>query len=95
MSMSGCGGEGPLRDCSEVLGRMIFFLDNELDQAGSDEIKQHLDDCGPCLSQYDLERTVKALVARSCTECAPESLRERVVVSIRQFSATFQRPVSE
>ena len=71
-------------DCSEVLGRMFVFIDNELDSAGCAQIQQHLDECGPCLAKYDLERTVKAVVARSCTEVAPQALRERVMVSIRE-----------
>lgn len=71
-------------DCSEVLGRVFFFLDNELEQADSREIQAHLDECGPCLARYDLERTVKSLVARSCSEVAPEGLRQRVLLSIRQ-----------
>ena len=28
--------------------------------------RRHLDECAPCLQSYDLQRTVKALVARSC-----------------------------
>ncbi len=71
-------------DCSEVLGRVFFFLDNELDQADCAQIQHHLDECGPCLARYDLERTVKTLVARSCSEVAPEGLRQRVQLSIQQ-----------
>ena len=71
-------------DCSEVLGRVFFFIDNELDQADWAQIQHHLDECGPCLARYDLERTVKSLVARSCSEVAPEGLRQRVQLSIRQ-----------
>lgn len=71
-------------DCSEVLGRIFVFIDHELDSAGCAQIQQHLDECGPCLAKYDLERTVKAVIARSCTEVAPNGLRERVMVSIRE-----------
>lgn len=63
---------------------MFVFIDNELDSAGCAQIQQHLDECGPCLARYNLERTVKAVVARSCSETAPHSLRERVMVSIRE-----------
>jgi len=70
-------------DCSEVLERMFFFLDNELEQANCAQIQHHLAECGPCLQKFDLERTVKALVARSCTEHAPETLRTRVLMRIR------------
>ena len=71
-------------DCSAALSRVFFFIDNELDQADCAEIQHHLDECGPCLARYDLERKVKALVARSCAEKAPDGLRERVQLSIRQ-----------
>ena len=44
----------------------------------------HLDTCNPCLEKYDLQRTVKSVVARSCTEAAPDELRQRVLFRIRQ-----------
>jgi len=72
------------KDCSEVLDRVFFFIDHELADADQAEIEHHLDECGPCLAKYDLERTVKALVARSCSEHAPESLRVKVLLRIRQ-----------
>lgn len=78
-------------DCSEVLGRVFFFLDNELDQADCAQIEHHLEECGPCLARYDLERTVKTLVARSCSERAPETLRQRVMVSIREVQVEIVR----
>ncbi|CAA9324999.1 MAG: hypothetical protein AVDCRST_MAG34-295 [uncultured Nocardioidaceae bacterium] len=71
-------------ECAKALERMFFFIDHELADADVTEIQQHLDDCRPCLLKYDLERTVKALVARSCSEHAPEALRERVLVHIRE-----------
>jgi mycothiol system anti-sigma-R factor len=76
------------KDCSEVIHQIFVFIDNELDQASCGEIQQHLDECGPCLAKYDLERTVKALVARSCSEHAPEDLREKVLLRIRQVQVT-------
>ncbi len=81
--MTNCGDPHD-KDCSEILERVFFFIDNELEQADCREIQQHLDDCGPCLQKYDLERTVKMLVQRSCTEHAPETLRDRVLLRIRQ-----------
>ncbi len=71
-------------DCSEILERMFVFIDHELDGADYTKIQHHLDECGPCLQKYDLERTVKALVARSCSEHAPETLRDKVLLRIRQ-----------
>jgi mycothiol system anti-sigma-R factor len=82
-----CGGmDKP--DCVEALARLEFFIDQELASADLDQIRQHLDDCAPCLEIADLERAVKALVARSCTEHAPDTLRQRVLVRIREVQVT-------
>jgi mycothiol system anti-sigma-R factor len=71
------------QDCVEFLDRIVYFIDNELDAADCAVVQVHLRECGPCLERYDLQRTVKALVARSCAEPAPEGLRERVQVQLR------------
>jgi mycothiol system anti-sigma-R factor len=52
-------------------------------------VKAHLEECAPCLQSYDLQAQVKALVARSCMEHAPESLRQRVRVQIQQIQVTY------
>ena len=70
--------------CADYLERIVYFLDNELDEADCSVVQQHLDECGPCLNKYDLQKTVKTIVARSCNESAPQGLRERVMVEIRQ-----------
>ena len=75
--------------CADFLERIVCLLDDELDGSQVAEVKAHLDECAPCLQSYDLQRTVKALVARSCCETAPDSLRERVRVQIRQIQVTY------
>jgi mycothiol system anti-sigma-R factor len=71
-------------ECADFLDQIVYFLDNELDQADCSAVRLHLDSCNPCLEKYDLQRTVKAVVARSCTEAAPEELRNRVLLRIRE-----------
>jgi mycothiol system anti-sigma-R factor len=75
--------------CAEFLERIVCLLDNELEAGDVDQVRAHLDECAPCLQSYDLQRTVKALVARSCMEHAPESLRQRVRVRIREIQVTY------
>jgi mycothiol system anti-sigma-R factor len=75
--------------CADFLERIVCLLDNELDAGDVAEVKAHLDECAPCLHNYDLQRTVKALVARSCMEHAPESLRQRVRIQIQQIQVTY------
>jgi mycothiol system anti-sigma-R factor len=70
-------------ECSHFLDQIVYLLDNELDEADCSEVRIHLESCHPCLEKYDLQRTVKAIVARSCAESAPEELRERVRLRIR------------
>ena len=71
--------------CADYLERIVYFLDNELDEADCSAVQLHLDECGPCLEKYDLQRTVKAVVHRSCSsDLAPQELRQRVMVRIRE-----------
>jgi mycothiol system anti-sigma-R factor len=71
-------------DCVDFLEQIVYFLDNELDATDRAAVRSHLDKCNPCLEKYDLQRTVKAVVARSCSEPAPEELRQRVLLRIRE-----------
>jgi len=79
------------QDCSEVLELVYGFLDGEIDDVSRARIAQHLDECSPCLRQYGLEQSVKALVHRSCAcSAAPEQLRVQIVTRIRQISITYR-----
>ena len=72
-------------DCRDVLDRVYEYLDGEMTAHDVAKIRQHLDECGPCLSQYDLDEVLKALIRRSCVcEVAPDSLRERIMVRITE-----------
>jgi mycothiol system anti-sigma-R factor len=81
---AGPGAEPSATDCAEFLDRIVYFIDNELDEADCSAVRVHLDSCNPCLEKYDLQRTVKSVVARSCTEVAPDELRARVLFKIRE-----------
>lgn len=71
-------------DCAEFLEQIVYFIDNELAEADCALVREHLDTCNPCLAKYDLQRTVKSIVARSCSEAAPSELRQRVLLRIRE-----------
>ncbi len=71
--------------CSQVLEQMFEYLDGELGEPDLHVIREHLDECAPCMSEHDVDRAVKALIRRSCGgEAAPGSLRDRIVVQITQ-----------
>jgi mycothiol system anti-sigma-R factor len=70
-------------DCSEVLHRVYEYLDGEMTPDDTAKIKHHLDECGPCLHEYDLDQALKALVKRSCQrEAAPVELRTQIMARI-------------
>lgn len=75
-------------DCSSVLDRIYEYIDHEMADDDCATIQQHLDECAPCLAEYGLEQTVKALVQRSCgCDHAPEQLRDKILSKIRQVKA--------
>jgi mycothiol system anti-sigma-R factor len=70
--------------CTEVLARVYSYIDGELEEDASYvEIRQHLDECGPCLREYGLEELVKRLVHKCCGhEDVPGELRAKVLTRI-------------
>ncbi|HEX6523799.1 MAG TPA: mycothiol system anti-sigma-R factor [Streptosporangiaceae bacterium] len=77
--------------CSEVLDRVYSYLDGEVDDLDCAKIRQHLDECGPCLREYGLEESVKRLVAKHCgCDPVPAGLRGKVMVRIREIQATLE-----
>jgi mycothiol system anti-sigma-R factor len=78
-------------ECADFLERIVYLIDNELDEADCTVVRAHLEECGPCLAKYDLQRTVKSVVARSCAESAPQGLRERVLVQVREVQVRIAR----
>jgi mycothiol system anti-sigma-R factor len=76
-------------DCSDVLHRVYEYLDGEMTYDDTAKIKQHLDACGPCLKEYDLDQALKALVKRSCAcEEAPVELRTQIMARITTIQVT-------
>lgn len=74
--------------CTEVLDQVYAYVDGELGKPDYAKIRQHLDECGPCLREYGLEEAVKALVHRCCgRDDVPTGLRAKVLARIQQVQA--------
>ncbi|HTU75423.1 MAG TPA: mycothiol system anti-sigma-R factor [Trebonia sp.] len=77
--------------CSEVLEQVYAYIDNEMSEHDCEEIRQHLDECSPCLQKFGLEEVVKKLVAKHCgCDPAPAELRGKILVRIRQVQAEIE-----
>lgn len=72
-------------DCSSVLDHIYEYIDHEMADQDCETVKQHLDECSPCLAEFGLDQVVKSLVQRSCgCDIAPADLRTKVLSRIRQ-----------
>lgn len=79
------------KPCSEVLAQVYAYLDNEMPDADCEDIREHLDECGPCLREYGLEEAVKKLVAKHCgCDPVPADLRSKILVRIHQAQAEME-----
>jgi mycothiol system anti-sigma-R factor len=77
--------------CTEVLALVYSYLDGEMEDASCTEIREHLDECGPCLREYGLEEAVKRLVHKCCGhEAVPGELRAKVLTRIAEVRAEIE-----
>jgi mycothiol system anti-sigma-R factor len=67
-----------------VLDTIYAYLDGELDTTDQSKVRQHLEECGPCLREYGLEDAVKKLIRKRCCDPAPADLRAKVLVRIQE-----------
>jgi len=78
--------------CVEVLALVYSYIDGEIADEGCVQIRQHLDECGPCLREYGLEELVKKLVHKCCgQEAVPGELRTKVLTRIAAVRAEIER----
>jgi mycothiol system anti-sigma-R factor len=74
--------------CTDVLDQVYAYLDGELGEPNYHKIREHLDECGPCLREFGLEEAVKQLVHRCCgRDDVPTGLRAKVLARIQQVKA--------
>ena len=73
-------------DCRDVLNEVYLYLDLECTDERREVIREHLDECSPCLAEYGIEQEVKVLVARCCGgEHAPAELKSRLLARLQQL----------
>jgi mycothiol system anti-sigma-R factor len=70
-------------DCDDLLRDIADFLHGELDEQRSADLREHLDDCPPCLESADFQAQLRALIAKRCCEEVPDSFRARVAAMLQ------------
>jgi mycothiol system anti-sigma-R factor len=78
-------------DCSRARLQVHEYLDGEMGPDDCAKIREHLATCGPCLTEYNIDQTLKALVRRSCgCEAAPTELRTQIMSRITTIIMTVE-----
>jgi anti-sigma factor (TIGR02949 family) len=71
--------------CAQVIAEVWTLLDGECTAEMREQLRIHLEACPGCFQHYGLEERIKALVATKCSgDKAPDGLRERLRLEIRQ-----------
>ena len=72
-------------ECAELIAEVWTLLDGECTAENREKLRQHLEECPPCLRLFGIEEQFKALIATKCSgDKAPEGLRERLRLEIRR-----------
>jgi len=72
-------------DCAAAIEKVYLYLDGEIPDDDCTQLRQHIEDCAPCLREYGLEQQFKALVARSCgCESPPPELKQKLLTKLRE-----------
>ena len=77
---------GPSVDCVEAVHELYSYLDGELTETRRQEIRVHLDWCGPCGGAAQFEEDLRQVIANRCKDRVPQSLIERVAAAIDEES---------
>jgi mycothiol system anti-sigma-R factor len=65
--------------CQDALQELYVFLDGELTAEKREHIRHHLDDCNPCLEQFDFEAELRIVISTKCKEAVPQSLKDKIL----------------
>jgi mycothiol system anti-sigma-R factor len=77
---------GPTLNCQEAVHELYHYLDGELTEDRREEIRVHLDYCGPCGGAAEFEAELRRVIANRCKDRVPQSLIERIASAIDEES---------
>ncbi|TWP35259.1 mycothiol system anti-sigma-R factor [Leekyejoonella antrihumi] len=75
--------------CDDYVAHLYEYIDGELSAQECAALKAHLQDCPPCLDEYERDALLKTLIRRSCAcEQAPAMLRTQILTQITTVTVT-------
>lgn len=73
-------------DCTEAIGHLYAYLDNEIDDAESlEKLENHMEHCQSCYTRSEVERALSERMQQAARTNAPESLQNRLRGLIDKF----------
>ena len=78
--------------CQDIEPILYLYIDNEIeDPTQTHAIEFHFNECPPCFSQFEIERSqilhIKQILSSACQEEAPEELRQAIIDQINTMTA--------
>lgn len=81
--------DSPIKDCGGAMARLFDLLDGELTPDREQQLREHITSCPDCFTHADFEKRFLAAVAAARAQGpAPDSLRQRVLESLRSEGFT-------
>jgi anti-sigma factor (TIGR02949 family) len=68
--------------CDHVIAQLWEYLDGDLDELRSEQVRRHLDICARCFPEYDFRRAYLRFMRRCSTQQVPPELRRRVFETV-------------
>lgn len=66
-------------DCTEAIGHLYAYLDNELDDIESlEKLENHMKHCHSCFTRNQVERALSGRIQKAVKTNAPSSLQNRL-----------------
>ncbi|NBW73080.1 MAG: hypothetical protein EBR26_01530 [Microbacteriaceae bacterium] len=70
-------------NCQEVLDRVVFYVDGEIEQAERYQVDEHLKGCKACTQEYAVETHISTMIVSS--DFNPISTQELVDRALTQY----------
>lgn len=69
--------------CDEVISSMYLFLDGEMSEGRSVEVRGHIEQCMQCFEAFDFEAELKQMIAKKCCDEPPADLKAKILDQLR------------
>jgi anti-sigma factor (TIGR02949 family) len=81
--------------CDHVIAQLWEYLDGDLDELRSEQVRRHLEVCEICFPEYDFRRTYLEFMRRCSTQQVPSELRRQIFEAILEEERKLEHTAGE